>query len=309
IKPWRMHMNDHLPGYKAKGLELRNLVWFSVIAFAWSWLWWYLFISGTLEMPVGIGTPDVDLATAGPIMLLILFMPYGPTLAAFLLTAFTEGRQGVKKLWKRFWNLKLNVKWLVVILFFFPLIRLLANLIGRLYGGDTPLLYYPNEPWLAIPPFIASIINGGLSEEFGWRGYALPRLQSKWNALTAAIILGAIEGVWHYPLLFMEGQNRHEESIPGLMVWFAISSVFRTWIFNNTKGSVLAAVLFHAMGNTAPYITGCCQSIWHLYLVYILAAVVIALVFGAKSLVRERLHRGPGGEDALAPDRNSKGVH
>ena len=59
-------------GYKAEHFDLKNLALFFCIAFGWTWFWWYLFISNVLKMPAGIGTPDVDLRTAGPILLIVI---------------------------------------------------------------------------------------------------------------------------------------------------------------------------------------------------------------------------------------------
>jgi membrane protease YdiL (CAAX protease family) len=242
-------------------------------------------------MPIGVGTPEMDLGTAGPILLLLALTPYGPTMGAFFITALREGRPGVRALWKRFWNRRLTLKWLAVSLLLFPFLRLVTNLVGRLSGSDLPLLAHPSEPWVASIAFVASIINGGLSEEFGWRGYALPRLQAKWNALTSSLILGVIEGLWHAPLLLMPGQ-RHENSVLELVFWMTLTIILRTWIFNNTDGSVLAAVLAHAMGNTASDIVYCCASLSHLYIVFTVAVALVVLVFGPNNLRREPMPSG-----------------
>ena len=140
---------------------------------------------------------------------------------------------------------------------------------------------------MILPPFIASILNGGLSEEFGWRGYALPRFQAKWNALTAAPILGLIEGCWHIPLVFMPGDERFGMLIPVLVFPYLATGIFRAWVFNNTGGSVLAAVLFHAAGNTVGWAcTVNVPSQPFADLIYSGLAVVIVLIFGSRDLVR-----------------------
>ena len=144
------------------------------------------------------------------------------------------------------------------------------------------------SPWLLLPPFIASILNGGLSEEFGWRGYALPRFQAKWNALTAALVLGLIEGCWHIPLVLMPGDERFGMLIPALVLPYLATGIFRAWIFNNSDGSVLAAVLFHAAGNTAGWAIAVNVPFRYFGdMVYLVLAVVIVLTFGPRKLVRE----------------------
>lgn len=283
-------MEQTKAGFREKALEPRNLILFFLIAFAWSWFWWFLFIGDVLPMPAGLGTPETDVSGFHPVILIVLIMPFGPTLAAFLMTARTRGRQGVRALWKRFWNRNLSWQWLLVALLIWPFLRLVTNLVGRIAGYNLPLWVHPDQPWILVIPFLAGILHGGLSEEFGWRGYALPRLQARWNALTSSLILGVIEGLWHAPLLLMAGQ-RHEKNVLELVFWMTLAIVLRTWIFNNTNGSLLAAVLTHAMGNTASDIVYCCGTLSQLYWVYTLAVVLVVLVFGPKDLVRKARDR------------------
>ncbi len=211
------------------------------------------------------------------------------TIAAFVMTGITEGKLGIKALWKRFWNRSLSLKWLFTILLFFPALRLVANLVSRIQDGQAyPLLTWPNQPWMFIPPLIANgLIHGGLSEEFGWRGYVLPRFQAKWNALVSSLILGVIWGAWHLPLL--QAGMSSANSVAEMVLWQTLVAIFFTWVFNNTNGSILAVVIFHAMANASSDIVWCCgSSPWHFYGVYLLAGILIVIIFGPKNLVRGR---------------------
>jgi len=281
-------MTTQTVGYKAKAFEPRNLVLFFLIAFGWSWLfWWLLFLSGIVRMPAGISIQNIDLGSSWWLIPLSLLSPYGPTIAAFVITGITEGKPAMKALWKRFWNRSLSLKWLFIILLFFPTLRLVANLVSRILDGQAyPILTSPNQPWMFIIPLIFNgLIHGGMSEEFGWRGYVLPRFQAKWNALISSLILGVIWGVWHLPLLLAGVGSAN--SVVELLSWQALVAIFFTWVFNNTNGSILAVVIFHAMVNTSGDIVWCCgPSPWHFYGVYLLAGILIVLIFGPKNLVR-----------------------
>ncbi len=276
--------------YKKEEWQPRNLIWFTLIAFGWTWFWWALFIFDVLKMPVGIGTPEVDLVSAGPILLIVILSPFGPTIAGFVLTALTEGKAGVKGLWQRFWNRNLSWKWLLVILLFFPVKNLILRFSAQIFAGVPQQPFeWLGQPWIILAPFIASILNGGLSEEFGWRGYALPRLQARFNALTAALVLGLIEGCWHIPLVFMPGDQRFGMLIPVLVFPYLATGILRAWVFNNTGGSVLAAVLFHAAGNTASWVIPAnVPSQAFADLIYNGLAVVVVLVFGWEHLIRTK---------------------
>jgi membrane protease YdiL (CAAX protease family) len=82
----------------------------------------------------------------------------------------------------------------------------------------------------------------------GWRGYVLPRLQAKYNALVSSLILGVIWGFWHLPKFLTPGNT----SPFGLFIVRIIAvAVIYTWIYNNTKGSLLLVTLFHAASNAA----------------------------------------------------------
>ena len=82
----------------------------------------------------------------------------------------------------------------------------------------------------------------------GWRGYVLPRLQARHNALAASLILAIIWGFWHIPKFVT-----HWNTIT--FMWFIVDEIAKailmTWMFNNTKGSLLLVTLFHASFNTA----------------------------------------------------------
>jgi len=281
-------MDPQRNNFKNKPLEHGKLVLFFVLAYAWSWFWWALFIFGVLELPAGVGTPDVDLSTVGLSFLALLVSPFGPTVAAFLLTGYFEGRAEIKMLWKRFWNLRLNWKWLLALSLFYPLVWLITRYSAQyLTGTLQPPCEMMRQPWLILAAFLPSILHGGLSEEFGWRGYALTRLQSRFPAVAAALFLGVLEGCWHIPLLWMPDDVRAGLTIPELIFPYLAVGIFRAWIYNNTNGNVQASVLFHAWGNTVSwFIPFSVPTIWFFYGIETAVAVLLVLFFGARNLTR-----------------------
>jgi membrane protease YdiL (CAAX protease family) len=240
--------------WKADNLEPRNLIIFFIIAFGWSWFIWFLFIGNVVQMPAGVGTPEVNIGQLLAVLPILILSPFGPTISAFLVTYFTRGKAGVQQIWSRFWNRDIPRRWLLTLILLQPVYYLSIRLISQyVFGVQQPRPVWLDQFWMILPPFFASILHGGLSEEFGWRGYALPRLQAKYTAFQSSIILGLLEGLWHYPLILMPWDDRYGMSVVVLIVWQTIGTFYRTWIFNNTNGSILAAVLFHAVQNTAGY--------------------------------------------------------
>jgi membrane protease YdiL (CAAX protease family) len=105
-------------------------------------------------------------------------------------------------------------------------------------------------PLLLLPIFLLILtLTDGLGEELAWRGFALPRLLSRYNALAASLILGVIWGVWHLPLVWTEGATLYQQSLWLFLVDITAKSVLFTWVFLHSRGSVLIAMLFHGATN------------------------------------------------------------
>ena len=288
--------NTPTVGYKAKAFEARNLIFFFLLAFGLTWFKTALEVIFNLKMPTSI---------ADPAILFVVFVgipgAFGPSVAAFVVTGITEGKPGLRALWKRFWNRNLSIKWLLVILLCFDTLRLVTNLIVRILDGQAyPIFELPNPPWMFIPPFMTAFIISGLGEEFGWRGFVLPRFQARWNALTSSILLGVIWASWHIPFFFIPGRPLYQRNFWEWIPMILLSSVLHTWIFNNAKGSVLAAALFHATVNYSPVVLPTQSSVWYYYAVLLFAVILIAVLFGPKNLVRQKPEKVTGQERVRA---------
>lgn len=274
-------MNEQEIGYKAKFFESRNLAFFFLLAFGISW---------TTAALIAVLDLDMSASGSGPIqplnVLIGVMGSISPSFAAFLVTGFTEGRAGVKALWKRFLNRNMSLKWLVVILVFYDAFRLIANLIARAVDGKTYPIVDTSAPlWMSILALVAAFIYSGMAEEFGWRGYALPRFQARWSALTSSIVLGLIWMSWHIPFFFTPGVPLYQRNFWEWAPFALATSFFLTWFFNNTKGSVLAAALFHATMNASLVILPTPASAWYYYGLLFVAIFFIVGVFGPKNLV------------------------
>jgi membrane protease YdiL (CAAX protease family) len=278
-------LNAQPVGYKAKAFEPRNLAFFFIIVFGLVAIMWVLFTIFDPQKPTSLTDPSILFWA-----LVVVPTVIGPTLAAFLMTGITEGKPGVKALWRRFWNHNLTLKWVLVILLVYEVLRLGTNLIARMIDGQPyPIVDTSNPFWMIIPLFLVAFITSGMAEEFGWRGYVLPRFQAKWNALTSSIILGLLWATWHIPAFIIPNisplyQRNFLAWVPGIL----LGSVLYTWIFNNTKGSVLAAALLHAAWNTSVVVLPTQSSLWYFYGIFLLVDILIVIIFGPKNLVRQK---------------------
>lgn len=131
-----------------------------------------------------------------------------------------------------------------------------------------------------------------MEEEFGWRGYALDRLQAHYSALLSSVFLGIVWGLWHLPLFFMSGQDiYHSVPIPAFILGTIFLSILFTWIYNNTGRSILAVLIFHTMGNLSHFIfPAMATSLGGLYsvIINIVVVIIILIIFGSKRMVREQ---------------------
>jgi uncharacterized protein len=278
-------MNAQSVGHKAKAFEARNLAIYFLLVFWFIAIMWVSVSIFGLKMPASFSDPALPLW-------LIVALPAagGPTIAAFLMTAITEGKPGVRVLWRRFWNRNLSIKWLLVSLLGFEALRFVANLAVRTMDGQPyPIVDTSIPLWANVPLFLQAFVSSGMGEEFGWRGYVLPRFQAKWNALASSMVLGLIWAAWHIPAFIMPDisplyQKNFLQWIPGIL----LTSIVYTWIFNNTKGSVLAAALIHASWNASVIILPTQSSLWYFYGIILLVDILIVILFGSKNFVRQK---------------------
>ena len=136
----------------------------------------------------------------------------------------------------------------------FPMIWLLGTLVSHALGMEVGYRdYFTLDIELVMTIlffFLMNCIHGGLSEEPGWRGFALPRLQARFSPLGASLILGVFWAVWHTPARFGGVAAMSLEDTLINFVLILLVTVIFTWFYNRTKGSILAPALLHASMNT-----------------------------------------------------------
>jgi uncharacterized protein len=224
-------------------LARHPLVSFFVLAYAGTWLF---------ELPYVLSGYGVGLLpTRSPVLLwtspVSVFM--GPFLAAFVMTGAIEGREGVRRLLRRFVLWRVGFRWYLFAFVGIPVIAVLSvvvipGVLGSFQGLGAL------APLSVLGVFVYVLFLGGaLGEEPGWRGFALPRLQSLHGPLLGSLILGPLWGLWHLPLFFTPWNELTTFNVVGYVLVTTCLAIMYTWVFNNTKGSVLIAVLLHATFN------------------------------------------------------------
>lgn len=176
---------------------------------------------------------------------------WGPTLSAVLVTALFYGRSGLKRFLARI-DAREGLKWLLPLLVFFLVIGFAGRFIGSVAVG------IPFEPrfwgwaWVA-QVMVMQLLIAGMGEEFGWRGFALQRLQHLMTPLRASLVIAFFHLAWHLPTYWL-GQGMH--NVPAIWAVFFLLpwTILFTWAYNRSGGSILVSVFFHAtMGATLSY--------------------------------------------------------
>ena len=102
-----------------------------------------------------------------------------------------------------------------------------------------------------------ALIGGPLFEEPGWTGFAQVRLQRLYGSLAGGLILGSLWALWHLPGFLIPSQDLSDIPPRGTVLDFAVFAfalvglrLIIIWVVNNTRDSVLMAILVHASWNT-----------------------------------------------------------
>ena len=213
-------------------LKQRSTLVFFLLTFGLSWAVW------APMMLLQVDHPIYKLGT------------FGPMLAALLLTLINGGKAGIRALLKRLLIWRVSVGWYLFSFLSTAAVALMAIALHVRLGGEAPKFNDPAQWYLVIPVFLYVLFLSVLGEEIGWRGFALPRLQTRYGALGASLILGVVWGFWHLPLFWMKGDFHHEIPVTLFLLNSVALSILYTWMFNHTRGSLLMPHLFHAASNT-----------------------------------------------------------
>jgi membrane protease YdiL (CAAX protease family) len=228
----------------------RPLTTFFLLAYGVSWLGWAPYVlSGDGFGVLPFRFPEL----LGDTQLLGI-MPgayLGPLTAAFVVTAVTEGRAGLRRWRARLLSFRVGARWYAFALLAVPVTLVAAQLVlpGGLAAFEIPGLVF-------LPTYLLmlalQILTSGLAEEPGWRDFALHRLQQRTHPLTATMLLGIAWGGWHLPL-FLTAWGA-DEPLLSTLVRFALLtiglSVVMTWLYNRAGNSLPMMILFHATVNT-----------------------------------------------------------
>ena len=289
-----------------KALLARHpLVSFFVMAYAFTWLVWAPWVLG--EDGAGLLPINVSQTASGYLNATAILA--GPTLSAFIMTATTEGREGVRRLLGRLVLWRVGIRWYLFALIGVPLIMLVGTMVYSMelpnlaaLGGPSYLLGY-------LASFaLVTVLGGPLLEEVGWRGFALPRMEPLHGPLLASLILGVLWALWHLPEFLVPSwaASSGGGGILSIILFTLTTITFTiviTWVFNNTRASVLLAILGHSSIDTFTIPLTAIFPVWA-----IASALPLTIGFGVVAVALIVLTRGRLDYGRLAEAQSSPRV-
>ena len=172
------------------------------------------------------------------------FLAFSPLMSALIVVSIAEGLPGLARLGRRLIRWRVNWIWYAAAIGLPLLVHAVAISLNMAAGAPAPSLAQ-FQPWYAVLLlFGLRMVNptdGPLGEEPAWRGFAQPRLQSKWSPLASAALLGVLITGWHLPLVFMA---QFDLGLPDIMTTVVVTFWY-AWLFNRTGGSVLLPLIAH----------------------------------------------------------------
>ena len=205
---------------------------------------------------------------------------FTPSLVALVLTAVSNGKKGVYDLFVGQTVRKTALKWLILSFFGLPALASLAVLTSLKFDVSAFALRSTQ-----LMPQALVILLIAIGEEYGWRGFLLPRLLNKFSLFNSSLILGLIWGFWHFPAYLIGTGVPEQMDFLVFLLWVVLGTLFISWIYYYTR-SVLTSILAHMGANAAfnylsvlPEFTGNMKTFW-IFLLYM--TVLLLTVFYAR---------------------------
>jgi membrane protease YdiL (CAAX protease family) len=266
---------------------------------AWILLLFSLTVLGALPLmlqglnlnSIAPSTPHLPLVMTG-----MLTTSCAPTLAALLVAAFYPGAGGVRSISRQVRTWRIGLVWYAIALIGPIILLFAAEAISAVRRGAPP------THWMILPSFsgpggLYFVVFGSLfAEEPGWRGFAQPRLQARYGALVASVIVGLLWSTWHLWYVILPGSLSNVTGTDAVATYIRLVStaIVYAWMYNSTNGSLFIAMLAHLGHNLAASLipTFADGGRQHLIVAFTYLVVAIAVVVSTqpRTLCRVKSH-------------------
>ncbi len=169
----------------------------------------------------------------------------GPTLVAVLLVHRSD--ESLAEFLRRGVQWKVSPLWYGVALS--PaIVRLVGSLVHSASEGSPSLPPLRETP---VTYVVAIFFAASLCEEYGWRGYALPRLQARFGSAGMSLVLGTVWALWHIPHFLIPGSSQVGLAFSPYMLDLISQSFILALLYSRTRGSVFIAIVHHGVDNVS----------------------------------------------------------
>lgn len=231
----------------------------------YSILWFVL-----LTVALSFGAYFLPVPVEGKTLLVPVILVFIPTLVSVLLAFLTEGRDGIRQL---FSSVRGAWMWILIGAGMGAFLRIAVLITGLVLGNSIQVdLSAPGTTFV-----ILATIPLAWFEEVGWRCFALDRVLKSRSPIEASLLLGLPWGIIHLVVLLPGMMSEGVPAIPQTLILVALS-VFLTWTYIHSGGSLLAVTLLHGLQNGLVVLNrglGIAESTWLLMEVYVLLAVLL----------------------------------
>lgn len=241
----------------------RHSPWgFPIIYLGWAFVFWSpIVLSGT---SVWVGWNLAFFLVGGA----------SPLLAALVMAWVTGGIERVYDLLHRTVDFgRIAPHWWIIIIVFWPLFDILmAGAAVALGISPRPI----DVVWTVFSDLGSLGFLLALSfvfpavEEVGLRGYYLDALQERFGPTVSGLINGGTWAVWHAPFVWFTDYYANTTFHPELWWWLpsiVLQTIIIVWVYNSTRRSILAVVVFHAMLNLTGEVLGLAPNLFPFLLV------------------------------------------
>ena len=176
---------------------------------------------------------------------------YSPFMAAFLVSAVVNGRDGIRALLMRMTSWRFGLGSYLLAIFGLVILYILTVLLSGALPVQVLIDNWSLVFTFYLPALLTTYLVNPIGEETGWTGFALHHLQKQFSPWFSALILGILWAIWHLPAYFVPS-GMGAFNLAGFAIFMLIAVFTRviwTWVTNNAKGSGIAGVLLHASSN------------------------------------------------------------
>jgi membrane protease YdiL (CAAX protease family) len=216
-----------------------NLRHFFLLTIGFSWIFWLLVIFINRNYPELMFLKEV----------LDNFAVFVPSIMGIFYVYLETGKEGMLKLLIKGLKYKFELKYYLYLLIMPAILSVTFVLSKMFFTINIEMSLFENPKLIPLVFIYIFFLGGPLGEEFGWRGYALPKLNMIFKPLYSSLILGIIWSIWHLPLFYMQDTVQSDINFLGYTLFTILITVIITIIFIKSGGSILAAILFHTLNN------------------------------------------------------------